>query len=315
MARPSFQLRIKTADLQTVIRDQLTSSSSVADLVALIPLKDDRTAVGKLLTGFPPKAIAVDLSDILSLESTKLAEVGIRSGDTVTVETVDKPMAPPPPPHHNSHHLPTEPLEQEGILLRRVVPADNHCLFTSVHFCMSGDVQPAHARDHREIIAAAVRADKERYSAAILGKTPADYCRWITGNEAWGGAIEVQILAEYFGVEISVIDTKSGSVTHFGEGLSAGQRMLLIYDGIHYDPLTLETFKAPDAPARTLFDAGDVAVIEQAKELAREAKDTRQFTDTVNFQLKCLVCQIKLKGQTEARKHANETGHQSFGEM
>ena len=36
------------------------------------------------------------------------------------------------------------------------------------------------------------------------------YCTWILTKDAWGGAIEVQILAEYFQVEIVVVDTKSG---------------------------------------------------------------------------------------------------------
>jgi ubiquitin thioesterase OTU1 len=37
------------------------------------------------------------------------------------------------------------------------------------------------------------------------------YCEWILTKEAWGGAIEVQILAEYFQYEIVVVDIKSGA--------------------------------------------------------------------------------------------------------
>ena len=54
---------------------------------------------------------------------------------------------------------------------------------------------------------------------------------------SWGGAIEAQILSEHFGIVITVIDTKSGSMTDFGEGIGSSQRMILVYDGIHYDAL------------------------------------------------------------------------------
>ena len=62
----------------------------------------------------------------------------------------------------------------------------------------------------REVIASVVSADKEKYSEAYLGRENQQYCTWILTKDAWGGAIEVQILAEYFQVEIVVVDTKSG---------------------------------------------------------------------------------------------------------
>ena len=36
---------------------------------------------------------------------------------------------------------------------------------------------------------------------------------------------------------VTVVDTQTDFVSNFGEGLSLGQRLFLIYDGIHYDPL------------------------------------------------------------------------------
>ena len=89
----------------------------------------------------------------------------------------------------------------------------------------------------REVIASVVGSDQEKYSEAFLGRSNSDYTRWIQTKEAWGGAIEVQILSEYFQVEIVVVDTMSGSFTRFGESLNFSTRMVLIYDGIHYDAL------------------------------------------------------------------------------
>ena len=62
----------------------------------------------------------------------------------------------------------------------------------------------------REVIASVVSSDQEKYSEAYLGRENHKYCTWILTKDAWGGAIEVQILAEYFQVEIVVVDTKSG---------------------------------------------------------------------------------------------------------
>ena len=92
-----------------------------------------------------------------------------------------------------------------------MVPADNSCLFTSINYCMSGEVVASeNSAFMREVIASVVAADQDKYSEAILGRANKAYCNWIQGKDAWGGAIEVQILAEYFQVEIMVVDTKSG---------------------------------------------------------------------------------------------------------
>ena len=92
-----------------------------------------------------------------------------------------------------------------------MVPADNSCLFTSINYCMSGEVVASeNSAFMREVIASVVAADQDKYSEAILGRANKAYCTWIQGKDAWGGAIEVQILAEYFQVEIMVVDTKSG---------------------------------------------------------------------------------------------------------
>ena len=55
-------------------------------------------------------------------------------------------------------------------------------------------------------------------------------------------------------------------------------------------------------------------MLEAAVSLAREAQAARQFTDTSQFALRCLVCQKGLVGQEDAVKHATETGHQNFSE-
>lgn len=94
----------------------------------------------------------------------------------------------------------------------------------------------------REVIAQHVSNDKETFNEAFLGKPNAEYCEWIRKSESWGGAIEVSILSSYYGVEIDVVDITNALINRFGEDMRYGMRVFLLFDGIHYDPLYLESF-------------------------------------------------------------------------
>jgi len=197
------------------------------------------------------------------------------------------------------------------VLKRVVVPADNSCLFTSINFCMCGEVvNSEHTQFMRQIISTTVSADQIKYSEPILGKTNEKYCSWIQTKDAWGGAIEVQILADYFQVMIVVIDTQSVSMTKFGELGNYEQMMLLIYDGIHYDPL------CQISPAKKeIFPSADQSILEIARELGQTENMKHNYTDTTGFTLKCLVCGHRMTGQRDAQIHAEKTKHINFSEV
>lgn len=92
----------------------------------------------------------------------------------------------------------------------------------------------------REIIANAVSRSPDEYCEAILGKPNHEYCEWILKPNSWGGAIELSILSQYYGMEIAVVDSSNGIINRFGEDQHYATRVFLIFDGIHYDPLYLE---------------------------------------------------------------------------
>lgn len=64
-----------------------------------------------------------------------------------------------------------------------------------------------------------------------------------------------------------------------------------------------------------MFLTADEEVLHQAEELAHEAKASKQYTDVDGFSLKCLQCQVLLRGQIQAQEHAKSTGHMNFGEV
>lgn len=128
-----------------------------------------------------------------------------------------------------------------GVLLKKVVPADNSCLFTSIRFVLNGKIDNEGSEMMRHIIAQEVAANTQEYNDAVLGKSNSEYCAWIQKPDSWGGAIEVAILSNYYGIEIDVVDIQNAIINRFGEDKNYGLRVFLLFDGIHYDPLYLET--------------------------------------------------------------------------
>jgi len=92
-------------------------------------------------------------------------------------------------------------------------------------------------------------------------------------------------------------------------------RVLLVYDGIHYDPLELELESVDGFSRTTVFSTEDDEILSQALELGHEAKSSRQFTDVGKFRLICLQCRVVVTGQNGAVEHTKITGHVSFGEI
>ncbi|XP_015672470.1 ubiquitin thioesterase OTU1 isoform X1 [Protobothrops mucrosquamatus] len=262
----------------------------------------------RLLLGFPPSCL--DLSD----GEQRLGELGIHSGDTLIVEEdATKPKS--DSSIVTKRTVSNSVREAVPVLARKVVPADNSCLFTSIYYVVEGGVyEPGCAPEMRNLIAQIVASDLESYSEAVLGKNNQEYCDWIRREDTWGGAIEVSILSKFYQCEICVVDTQTVRIDRFGEDAGYAKRVLLIYDGIHYDPLERK-IPNTDIPPQTIFSATDDVVLAQALELADEARRKRQFTDVNRFTLRCMVCQKGLTGQMEAREHAKETGHTNFGEV
>jgi len=323
-------LRVKYDGGQGVVKG-LDSEDSIEKLIShameTLGVTDQQGATLKLLSGFPPKPL--DISD----RDKSISSIGIRSGDTIIFQISSSPASKAessmnetsttvktpcpqqdsPPTSDVSHKKLKTSDRSQSKLHRKIVPADNSCLFTSINYCMSGCVVPSENSSFmREVIASVVGSDPDKFSDVFLGRPNADYCRWILDKDAWGGAIEVQILAEYFQVQIVVVDTISGCMTIFGEALNFPSRMVLIYDGIHYDPLY---YSASDGSTQTVHPTSDSSILEKAKVTAEEAKAAHNYTDTAGFTLKCLVCGFRMKGEAEAQKHAKTTSHTNFSEV
>ncbi|XP_026737178.1 ubiquitin thioesterase OTU1 [Trichoplusia ni] len=309
----ALAFKVKSKNGQQILKD-LTSDSTVGELkMFLSSISDVGIERVCVLCGYPPKPL--DISN----DHKKLSEIGLKTGETLIVEEKavsstggsSKPPEQKPLENGIASHETLGPC-RPGILMKKVVPSDNSCLFTSIGFVLNGNVDTSVHTLMRQIIAMEVASDLDTYNEAVLGKPNADYCAWIQQPSSWGGAIEVAILSRFYGLEMAVVDTLNAIINRFGEDKNYGQRVFLLFDGVHYDPLYLEQ---SDGGIQTIFPAEDLEIYHEAEQLAHEAKSSRQFTDLNKFTLKCMVCDKFLTGQVEAQKHAKETMHTNFGEV
>jgi ubiquitin thioesterase OTU1 len=68
---------------------------------------------------------------------------------------------------------------------------------------------------------------------------------------------------------------------------------------------------APPSFHTTVFPVSDSAVMDAAQKMVDKLKGKKYYTDTANFDLKCNVCSIGLKGEKAATDHAMATGRES----
>jgi len=201
---------------------------------------------------------------------------------------------------------------EDMFVVRRVIESDNSCLFNAVAYAAEKSLREATRL--RKVIVDAIRAEPATFDAAFLGKPPSEYTEWISRPNSWGGQVELYILSKHYGVEIAAYDIQTERCDVYGEDQGHPDRIMVIYDGLHYDALVLNPSSIGADVSLDVSRVPPAAALEKIPAFIRAQHDAKSFTDTANFTLRCLVCQRGLVGQSEAVKHAKETGHANFGE-
>lgn len=88
------------------------------------------------------------------------------------------------------------------------MPDDNSCLFRAFSTAVLPTGDDLGMPEIRGLVATYIQEDPEIYTKAVLEQAPDDYCRWIQTEDAWGGAIEMGILAKHFDVQICSVDVQ-----------------------------------------------------------------------------------------------------------
>jgi ubiquitin thioesterase OTU1 len=317
---PGFTISVRASSGRTTL--ELPAEATLGDLrksieasVSMDPRFQDIRA------GFPPKPIEVaDATKLADLFAAREQIVLEKLKEPRPLETAQAPSAEPPAKKAAADEVqrPDPPVKLcdpnamficPGDLVerlqRKVIPADNSCLFAAIRHCLQLDVD---VQTLRQAVVTGIRADMVTYNEAILGKDVGEYCSWIQKSDSWGGAIELTILAEALGVQLAVIHIRNNHCEFFPHEASApGARIFLLHDGIHYDAIE-------SGEVGAVFSADDDSTLAKALGVAKSLSDQKQFTDTANFTLQCQHCFTLLKGENEAREHGKATGHFNFQE-
>ncbi|KAH7341097.1 hypothetical protein B0J17DRAFT_694545 [Rhizoctonia solani] len=307
-------------DLNSDSSTVLSLQQSIQELSGLLPSQQE------LKSGYPPKALTL-------VPELSLSSLGLQKGDQITVtakpgsltaaveprytsapRSAPQPVASAPAPRASAGAVDDSFVETDvGTLVHRIVPDDNSCLFSSIAIVFEQDMTAA--QKMRSIVVDAIKNDPETYPDVVLGQSRESYMAAISKNSTWGGAIELSVFSEHFRTEIDSYDVETGRCDKFGEG-KYDNKCILIYSGIHYDAVSLApTRDAPPDFHTTVFPIdGSDSISQAASKLASQLRASRKFTNTSTFELKCEICGQGLKGEKEARVHAAQTGHTSFGE-
>ena len=134
------------------------------------------------------------------------------------------------------------------------------------------------------------------YNTRICSRPREEYIQTILKPSAWGGAIELSILAEHYSTEIASVDVETGRIDKFSPPPEAdsGNRCILVYSGIHYDAATIAPMlDVPDDFHQTIIpkekDGDDDPILQAAKKLADKLRAKRAYTNTATFDLRCQV--------------------------
>ncbi|KAL5529766.1 hypothetical protein ACEPAG_5751 [Sanghuangporus baumii] len=347
---PVSKLRLRHPKGQATLELDL-DAASVQDLQQRIrEVTDVYPSQQQLKSGYPPHQLTL-------IPELPVSSLGLKPGDQIilthkpgaaptpasTSASFDSQASPPPPPpstrlsmdapprsaglRESYLAMPTTPSAggtdyvstESGVLVHRVVPDDNSCLFSCIALVFEQDISKA--QSIRKIVAEAIRQDMETWTEAMLGLPREKYIQNILKPSTWGGAIELSILATHYSTEIASIDVETGRIDRFSPSKSTpSTRCILIYSGIHYDAASLSPMAdAPPDFHQTVFpiegeDPSTDNILRAASKLADKLRAKRAYTNTATFDLRCEVCKVGLKGEKGAREHAMQTGHTAFGE-
>ena len=216
----------------------------------------------RLLSGFPPKPLSADES--------VLVRAVLRDNDVLIVQAGEAIVK-----QGSTDGKYVAPSSDKAIFVRRRVPGDNSCLFHAAAYVLRNKSRtdgPALRQECADV----VLANRDVFTASILGQNPVDYAQWLRQKTSWGGQIELVVLSFLFQTEIVALDLQSSRMERVGEGKSYATRVFLVYTGNHYDAIAMSNpmTGGSEQDDQVMFNARDQRVLDQAVKFVKyECKD------------------------------------------
>ena len=202
------------------------------------------------------------------------------------------------------------------IPIRRYVNADNSCLFSTIAYLIDKDNFNENSGLIYRIMIVDYIKDNE-ISNDILGMEKDEYIKKISEQTTWGGAIELKLFSDIYQIEIASLDVQSGRIDIFGETNDYDRRIYILYNGIHYDPLVMNTNENADTKEDiTIFSPYDDNKLVIFKDYVEDIKSTGDFVDLSNINnYKCNMCNEEYQCEEDAMIHGQTTDHWSFTQI
>ena len=198
--------------------------------------------------------------------------------------------------------------------VRRYVDADNSCLFSSVGYLLDHkNFSETTTLQYRQLLSN--HLESITIDEATLGMPKKEYIENIQNPSTWGGAIELKLFSDMFQIEIASIDVQSNRIDIFGQDKNYPQRIYVLYNGVHYDPLVM-AYTEDNVDDITSFESDDSQTLIEFQNYVKVFKDVGDFVDPKNMNhFECDACKSVFESQMEAYEHANNFQHWNFNEI
>ena len=198
--------------------------------------------------------------------------------------------------------------------LRRFVDSDNSCLFSSIGYLVdTKNFSETTSMQYRQLLVNYL--DETTIPDGILELPKEEYIKSIQNPNTWGGAIELKLFSDLYQVEIASVDVQSNRVDIFGQDKNYPQRIYVIYNGVHYDPLVM-AFTEDTLDDITTFASDDNETLIAFQSYVKVFRETGDFVDLSNMNnFECDQCQTLFVNQEEAYDHAQNYQHWNFSEL
>lgn len=198
--------------------------------------------------------------------------------------------------------------------VRRFVDSDNSCLFSSIGYLIDNkNFSETTKYQYRQLLVNYLESNN--LEAGILEIPKEDYIENIQNPSTWGGAIELKLFSDMLQIEIASIDVQSNRVDIFGQDKNYPQRIYVLYNGVHYDPLVM-AYTEDSNDDITSFASDDNETLISLQEYVKVFKDVGDFVDLANMNsFECDTCKTLFENQEEAYNHANNFQHWNFNEI
>lgn len=149
------------------------------------------------------------------------------------------------------------------------MPGDNSCCFHSLAYILH-DKNTQKGPELRDLAAQLIASDPKTYNEGILGMKNSSYVQHLLNPDTWGGAVEVRAMADFYQIEICLMDLQTGREDHFGIDKGYSRRGFLFYTGNHYDAMAYAKHGGSHPrDDQVLFNSKDDEIMKKARDFIK----------------------------------------------